>query len=45
MLTFLIVTFEPAGSIPSVLRGKTGHERIVFRPTSYLSTLEYSPKK
>jgi len=44
-LTFLIVTFEPAGSIPSVLRGKTGHERIVFGPIRYLGTNEYSPKK
>jgi hypothetical protein len=45
MLTFLIVTFEPRGSIPSVFTGKSGHDSSVFGPIKYFAMLEYSPKK
>jgi len=45
MFTFLIVTFDPLGSIPSVFKGKIGHDSSVFEPIKYFAMLEYSPKK
>jgi hypothetical protein len=45
MFTFLIVTFDPLGSIPSVFKGNIGHDSSVFEPIKYFAMLEYSPKK
>ena len=45
MFTFLIVTFDPLGSIPSVFNGKIGHDNSVLGPIKYFAMLEYSPKK
>jgi len=42
ILTFLIVTLDPYGSIPSVLRGKVGKDGAVL-PTKRSTSPEYLP--